>query len=54
MNKHQWNFNQNTKLFIHENATDNIACHEVAILSRGDELNTMTIYGCICVNKFDS
>ena len=30
----QWNFNQNTKLFIHENASENIICEMAAILSR--------------------
>ena len=34
-NKLQWNFNQNKKLFIHENASENITCEIVAILSRG-------------------
>ena len=34
MNKLQWNFNQNTKKIIHENASENIACEMVAILSR--------------------
>ena len=34
-NKLQWNFHQNTKLFIHENASENIVCEMVAILSRG-------------------
>ena len=34
-NKLQWNFNQNTKLFIHKNASDNIVCNMAAILSRG-------------------
>ena len=34
-NKLQWNFNQNTKLFIHENACENIVCEMAAILSRG-------------------
>ena len=34
-NKLQWNFNQNTKLFIHENASENIVCKMAAILSRG-------------------
>ena len=32
--KHQWNFNQNTKLFIHENASENIVYEMAAILSR--------------------
>ena len=35
MNKLQWKFNQNTNLFIHENASENIACEMAAILSRG-------------------
>ena len=33
-NKLQWNFDQNTKLFIHENASENIVSETVAILSR--------------------
>ena len=32
-NKFQWNFNQNTKLFIHEDASKNIVCEMVAIVS---------------------
>ena len=31
-NKLQWNFNQNTKFFIPENASENIVCEMVAIL----------------------
>ena len=31
----QWNFNQNTKLFIHENAAENIVCEMAANLFRG-------------------
>ena len=34
-NKLQWNFNQYTKLFIPENASENIVCEKAAILSRG-------------------
>ena len=35
-NKLRWNFNQNTKLFIHEkNTSENIVCEVVVILSRG-------------------
>ena len=34
-NKLKRNFNQNTKLFIHENASENIVCEMAAILSRG-------------------
>ena len=32
--KLQWNFNQNTKLFIHENAYENIVCEMAPIMSR--------------------
>ena len=34
-NKLQWLSNQNIKLFIHENASQNIVCEIAAILSRG-------------------
>ena len=34
-NKLQWNCNQSLKLFIRENASENIICELVAILSRG-------------------
>ena len=34
MNKIQWNFDQNTKHFFHEYASENIVCEKVAILSR--------------------
>ena len=33
-NKLQWNFNQNIKLFIHENVSENIVCEMAAILFR--------------------
>ena len=38
-NKSHWNIHQNTKLFIQENAFENIVCEMAAILSRGDEWN---------------
>ena len=38
-NKLQWNSHQNTKLFIHENAFENIVNKRVAILSRGRWVN---------------
>ena len=38
-NKLQRKFNQNTTLFIHENASENIICEMVAILSRGRWVN---------------
>ena len=34
-NKLQWNINQNMKVFIHENASEIVACEMVAILSWG-------------------
>ena len=34
-----------TKIFIHENAFENVVCEVVAILSWGDELNTATSHG---------
>ena len=37
-NKLQWDFNQNTKSLIHENAFEIIVCERAAILSRGDEI----------------
>ena len=40
----QWNFNQNTKLFIHENASEIIVCETVAILSRGRRVNVFARY----------
>ena len=33
-NKRQWNLIQNTKLFIHENAFENVACETADVLSR--------------------
>ena len=48
MNKLKWHFNQNIKLFIHENASENIVCEMAAILSRGrwvnGEINNGTYY----------
>ena len=38
-NKLQWNFNQNIKLFIHENAYEKIVCETAAILSMGRWVN---------------
>ena len=38
-NKLQWNFNKNSKLFIHEKASENIVCEMAAILSRGRRVN---------------
>ena len=40
MNKLRWHFNQNTKLIIHENASENIVCEMVAILSSERWVNT--------------
>ena len=38
-NKRRWNFNQNTNLFIHTNASENIVCEMADILSRGRWVN---------------
>ena len=40
-NKLQWNFNQNKKLFIHENASKCNVCKMAAILSRGIWVNVL-------------
>ena len=40
-NKIHWNSNQNTKLFIHEDASEYIICEMATILSRGDQLMHM-------------
>ena len=40
-NKFQWSFNHDTKLFIHENASEYI-CEMEVILSREDELSQST------------
>ena len=44
-NKRQWNFNQNTKLSIHENASENIVCEKAVIFVQGDELIVVSISG---------
>ena len=44
-NKVRWNFNQNTRLFIHENALENFICKTVAILSRGGWVDMMAPVG---------
>ena len=38
-NKFQWNSNQNTNFFIHENSSENIVCQMAAILSRPQYVN---------------
>ena len=38
-NKVQWNLNQNSNIFIHENAFENIVCEIAVILSRGRWVN---------------
>ena len=38
VNKFQWNSNRNTKLLVHENASENIACEMAGIIPREDEL----------------
>ena len=43
MDTYEKNVNQNTTLFIHENASENIGCEMAAILSRGDELRRFAL-----------
>ena len=44
----QWHFDQNTKLFIHKNASEYIVCEIVAILSGVSEwLNLMASLGTV-------
>ena len=50
-NKIQWNLNQNSKLFFHEHASQNIVCEMAAILPRGDELTHWGRETHICVSK---
>ena len=54
-NNFQWNFNQNTKPFIHENALGNVVCEMTAILSWGrwfnDKYLTMPIIPRHCRNR---
>ena len=47
-NKLQYNYNQNTKLFIHENASEKSVCEIAAMLSRGRwvELTHETLFDC--------
>ena len=40
-NTFQWNSNQKTKIFIHENSSENIICEMAAILRGGDKLTQM-------------
>ena len=40
-NKHQWNSNQNTKLFIHKKAYEDVVNEMAAILSRGRWVKTL-------------
>ena len=49
--KFQWNFNQNAKLFIHENASEYIVCDMAAIFSMEDELTHWGRVTYICVSK---
>ena len=42
-NKLQGYFNKNKTCFIHENASENIICKMVAILSRGGKVNTAVL-----------
>ena len=48
-NKLQWIFSQNTQLFIHEYASENIVCKMATILSRERWVKTN---GYVCSNNF--
>ena len=45
-NKLQWNFNQNTKHFIHENAFENIVCEMAATFSRERWVKAYSMFHC--------
>ena len=45
-NKLQWHFNQNTKFFSQENASENIVCEMAAILFRGRWVNEESRVSC--------
>ena len=47
-NKLQWIFNQNVKLFIHENVSENVICEKAAILSRGRWVNLFSCGIILC------
>ena len=50
-NKLQWLLNQNTNLFNHGNASENIVCEIAAILSRGRWVNALALGNCIIVMR---
>ena len=45
-NKLHWNFDQNTKQFIHENVSENIVCEMATILARGTWVNIHNSTNC--------
>ena len=47
-NQLQWNFNQNTKIFIHENASVNFVCEKTAVLSRVRLVKFSVLYSISC------
>ena len=55
-NKVQWDVNQITKLFIHENSSKNIVCEMAAVLSRGgiwaNSHKLMHVYPCAYCKTF--
>ena len=53
-NKLQWIFNRNTKLFIQENASENIACEMAAILSRGRWVNEFKPWFKFCLSHYSA
>ena len=47
-NNLHWNFNQNTKLFIHKNASETIVCEMAAMSSRGRWVKEFCIQFALC------
>ena len=51
-NKLQWNYNQNTKLFINKSASEDFVCEMAAILSRGRWVkNKSIIWWLFCIER---
>ena len=50
-NKLQWNFNQNSNIFIQENAFEHVVCGRRPFCSKGDELMYLWDEICHCVHR---
>ena len=49
-NKLEWNFNQNSSIFIQENTFENVVCEMAAILSRGRLVNETISSDMCCIH----